>query len=377
MARWWLRGRFKRWCKPRGSQDHRPLEAPTILTKTDAPRYSESFCMLPEDIIFLICQYLTRGEIITLMLCSTRFWRSREGAGVFADIWREITLPIGTELSKMEVRFYVLRMLEYDGLLQRGSPGKYCCWGCMNAHEQGAFLPKEFRKSVNLKAKEDYLPEEAFRRSCSAAKRYIMFGACREMSLVEIRHAIANPKTCSDDTILDKDNATFLSRDGSIFSRDAGMFDYTVRVAATVQSFSSFRRLAHRADYPLCPHLRLGDREIIQLYKKPPQPYSCKHCTTTVQINNQSVFCVSVVRHIGWLRSPTDPWWIAQSYEKRHRRLKTRCLNVSHWYEGLYSMEDCTPRYFLQRSRISRPFKGVVSCTLKGPEQYLKRVELL
>ncbi|PGH12912.1 hypothetical protein AJ80_06517, partial [Polytolypa hystricis UAMH7299] len=86
----------------------------------------------------MICQYLTCAEAVTLMLSCMRFWQSRTGTGIFAQIWKKMMLPVGKGFST--AHFYVLRMLEYDGLLQQGSPSKYCCWGCMKPHKQQALL---------------------------------------------------------------------------------------------------------------------------------------------------------------------------------------------------------------------------------------------
>lgn len=195
MAPRWLR----RWCKPhfrhggRVFEDEEDKQLVPIagVSRAEAAQYHNStqragsLYQLPEDLLSWICRYLTTDEVLTLMLSCTEFWRSRNAAGVFARTWQQITLPVGKDLSKLAARFHVLRMLEYGGLLQRAVPCKYCCWGCMEAHERRSFCRREFRKKANLKS--NYPPDHAARRSCEPAKRCIWVGACREMSFAEIR----------------------------------------------------------------------------------------------------------------------------------------------------------------------------------------------
>ena len=364
---------FKKWCKPRVNQDHRVFRAEVL-----AAQHAGSLYLLPEDLLFMICQYLTRAEVVTLMLSCARFWNSRMGTGVFASIWQQITSPGDKELSKMAVRFYVLRMLEYDGLLQRGSPSKYCCWGCMTAHERQDFSPKEFKKKVDLKSKQDCYPKKAARRSCALSKRYIWFGACREMCFAELRHAVMNPHTQQrrfNGWIRLRDNTNFFFEDCSSLDSETRWFVYafTLALARDVSSFALFERHARAVNLPLCPHIRVCDPEVVELYNHPSQPYSCQHCATTVKIEISRGVNVYVFRYVGLLRSPTDPMWMAQSYQARHGGLRTHCRAFLNWYESQYGHYGRSARgrgfKMFKSKEVWRPFKGVAFCTPEWPEQ--------
>ncbi|PGH27844.1 hypothetical protein AJ80_00394 [Polytolypa hystricis UAMH7299] len=346
MARQW----FKRWCKPSVNQ----------VAASDVALF-----LLPEDLLFMVCQYLTCAEAVTLMLSCTHFWHSRIETGVFAKIWQQMTTsPAGKGLSNiMTARFYVLRMLEYDGLLQQGSPSKYCCWGCMKPHEQQAFSRNEFKKKVELKSKEDCFPRKVAHRSCVLGKRYIWIGLCREMSLVELRYAVAHPLNGRSYVC---DNHESFTRGCSLLDPETGQFEYSFVVGrpTDVSSFDDFCRHLRAVNVPLCPHLRLGDWELVQWNRWPQmQPYNCKHCPTTVRIETfQMYVTVRVFRYVGSLCSPKDPAWMAQSYQARHRRLKGHCQMFYNWF-GITNkrimMGEGYSRFQPSMRKIRRPFKGV------------------
>lgn len=372
MARWW----FTRWFNACVNEDHEsfvPLGA--SLTVDAALRHNSaqsagSLYQLPADLLFMVCQYLTRAEVVTLMLCCARFWHSRTGSGVFAKVWKQMTLPAGKDLGKMAARFYVLKMLEYDDLLQKGSPSKYCCWLCMKAHERQAFSRKEFKKTVDLKPTQDFYPEQITSRTCLLAKRYIWFGVCGEMSFVELRHAIATQERINGNISL-RDGTYFLER---VLDCEARLFVYHFRLglASDIRSFAFFTKHARAVNSPLCPHLRLGDQEVIELYRRPWLLYSCKHCTTTVQVDISTLVKVRVYRYVGSLGSPTDPVWMAQSYQTRHRRLKARGEAFNDWHRRVYGSNGRIARgkgfKKFNPKRIPTPFKGAASCTPEWPE---------
>lgn len=367
MARRW----FNKWRKPRVNQDNRVFE-----TEVSA---SARLYLLPEDLLFIISQYLTHVEVVMLMFSCPRFWNSRTGTGVFASIWQQMKSSAGNpeDLSRMTMRFYVLKMLEYDGLLQRGSPSKYCCWGCMKAHEREDFPSKEFKKKVDLKTKQHCYLKKAT-RSCVLSKRYIWFGACSEMSFAEFRNLVINPHTQqrrSNGWIRLRDSNKYFFENCSSLENETRWLTYAFSLARTqdVSSFALFERHACAINLPLCPHIKVCDSEVIELYNHPLQLYSCKHCTTTVTIEISQRVSVYVFRYVGLLRSPTDPVWMAQSYQTRHKRLRTHCRAFLNWYEsqyGYYGRLAKGRRLKMFKSKeICKPFKGVAVCPPEWPEE--------
>ncbi|PGH17133.1 hypothetical protein AJ79_01271 [Helicocarpus griseus UAMH5409] len=394
MARWLFKHRFKQPRKPRDDQDGGSPELEASAARVTSLRANaalhhnlaqpaESLYMLPADLLCVICQHLTHAEAITLMLSCRRFWHGRNGTGAFARIWQQMTLSVGEDLKKMTARFYVLRMLEYDGLLRKGSPSKYCCWGCLKAHEKQAFPPEEFAKMVDLKSKQDCHPTEETSRSCTLAKRYIWFGVWTEMSLARLRHLIIhpNPDTKRGDTegslkIRDGKN-DYCFKNCSELVWESRQISYSIPLAfrRDMTSFRNFKSHTRTVNLPLCPHLRLGDPEIVQLYLRP-RPYTCKRCATTIRIgysryNNLSV---AVDRYVGLLRSPTDSAWMAQSYHSRHQRLDDNGLAFLDWYARVYGyIKDGTTVvgndgfWSFKGKRIREPFKGLASCQPDWP----------
>lgn len=384
MARWWW---LKKWREDRVKRHvHKTFETEVLrplaafsranaALRHNSKHRAGSLYLLPEDLLFIICQYLTSAEATALMLSCTRFWRSKTGTGVFARIWQQMKAPVGKDLSKMAARFYVLRMLEYDGLLQKGPQKKYCCWGCMTAHERSSFPSMEFEKAVDLKSKQDSYPKETTTRSCLLSKRYIWFGICREMSFVEFRHAVINPHTQRqvNGWIYLPDNPRFVFRDCSLLDGNSRRLEYMFELGRSnhFRSNASFKRHARDVNIPLCPHIRLGDRGVIQLYRQPTKVLRCRYCSTTVRMTGTSIIKVYVFRHVGLLRSPTDREWMAQSHQRRHPRLEVHCRAFGHWYKRLYGENGIVANgggfKRLGYGMSGWMFKGTSSCTPKWP----------
>ncbi|KAK2756394.1 hypothetical protein FQN54_005286 [Arachnomyces sp. PD_36] len=364
MARRW----FNKWRKRRIDKDAPP------------PLY-----LLPEDLLFIISQYLTHVEVVMLMLSCPRFWNSRNGAGVFASIWQQLMSPDDNprDLRRMTMRFYILRMLEYDGLLQRGSPSNYCCWGCMKVHEREDFPVKEFKKKVNLKKNQDYLLGKAT-RSCSLSKRYIWFGVCSKMSFAELRNLVINPHTQQrrrNGWIRLRDKNGFFFEACSSLEHETRWLTYAFPLGR-IQEFPSlahFMRHARTINIPLCSHIRIGDLEIIELYNRPLKSYSCQNCATTVTLEISQIgqhINVYVFRYVGSLRSPTDPVWMAQSHQTRDKGLRSHCRAFLNWYSRQYGGMGSYGRLALNRGfkkfkskDICEPFKGIAFASPEWPEQ--------
>lgn len=315
----------------------------------------------------MILQHLTDAEVITLMLSCSRFWHDRNGNGDFGRVWRRMTLPDEKDLCKTTARFYILRMLEYDGLLQ----GNFCCWGCMKTHKQRAFSSDELKKPVDLTAKQDFHLEEVAYRSCRlTTKRKIWFGLCSEMNFVELRHAFANPhpqhlrngKVGIQDP---SQNSNVLLQGYSSLNRKTMYIEYRFRLARTrdVPSYRSYRRHARAVDFPLCTHIRVGYWQIDRvMYFQPLTVRECMNCLTKAMLNfSQGHAYITVRRYVGSLQSPTDPMWKAQTYKSRHKRLNARALAFCDWYDEVISpsnAEDEGLKRFKSK-RIRRPFEGV------------------
>ncbi|KAK2731630.1 hypothetical protein FQN57_003267, partial [Myotisia sp. PD_48] len=91
---------------------------------------------------------------------------------------------------------------------------------------------------------------------------------------------------------------------------------------------------------PLCPHVRIGDRKITdqiplafgkQIY---PSKYPrCDRCDSRFVVkerilsNNQLYVEIRVRRYLGNLKRHGVPQWLAQTYERKHPRLKEYCRN--------------------------------------------------
>ncbi|EEP81071.1 predicted protein [Uncinocarpus reesii 1704] len=380
LKRWFNRWRKRYENKNDRVYDNRAVELSTVSSRVDTALHHNSrhragsLYQLPEDLMFMVCRYLTDAQVVMLMLSCTRFWRSRTEIGIFAERWKRMASPIEDDLNKLAARFYVLRMLEYDGLLQRGCPRKYCCWGCMRVHERQAFSPKELRKRVKLKSRPDFLPRRRNRRSCELAKRYIWFGLCREMSFVKLRHIITNPRTQQLEAgqIVLKDRSRVQFWGCSKLHDKRRQFSYIFEIASTrdIPTLQAFIQHSQAVNLPLCPHLRLGDQAVTQLYIQPSQPYTCKDCTTTVKIAIvQSFIFIYVFRYVGLLRSPTDPQWMAQSYRAKHRWVKAQAQAFGRWFVKTYGETGPRGRGYrpFKRKQMATLFEGVESCTPEWP----------
>lgn len=330
MALSWLKRRIKRLSNTSHSKKRAAVTAAQSrnLGQNQAPLYN-----LPSELILEICWYLSLPEIVTLMLVCGRFWNGRNEPGVFSRAWELMQLRPGSP-DLTYARFYVLRMLEYDGLLARGRPTKYCCWGCMKTHEQQAFPPEEFKKKpdLNLHLTERYTyykPGPTF-RYCSLAKRRIWFGIRGEMTFAELKYTLSIPRVTANKPypwmIQVPDLSCF--RRQTLFNRRHMSFGYIIRLCK-VDDFS-FIAICKKLNVPLCPHVRLGDQQVIALYERPNQVEACVKCPTKFLIMAQEFIKIGVMRNVGSLLSPTDPMWLSQSYVSKSPHLDHHCRLFSH-----------------------------------------------
>jgi hypothetical protein len=369
MAPSWLPRRIKRCFN---TIRPRTLAAATAAQSRNLRQNPASLYYLPPELVLGICWYLSLPEIAMLMLVCERFWNGRIKPDVFSMTWELMQLQPGSP-DLTYARFYVLRMLEYDGLLARGLPAKYCCWGCMKTHEQQAFPSKEFRKNPNLKLHLSgrytyYKPGRTF-RYCSLAKRSIWFGVRGEMTFAELKYRLSIPHVFEDKQYPWMIQVPDLSCSSGItrFNLHQMSFDYVVRLCK-VNDFP-FITMCKVLNVPLCPHVCLGNQQVIALYERPNEFGACAKCPTKFTIFVQQFIKIGVMRRVGNLLSPTDPTWLAQSYVSRVPHLDYHCRLFSHWYETTYVShsgrrnKDGGPEEFKHLMPVppEKIFKGVCS----------------
>lgn len=315
-----------------------------------------SLYYLPPELILRICWYLSLSEIATLLLVCRRFWNGRIEPGVFSSTWELLHLRLDN-LDLAYARFYVLRMLEYDGLLARCRPAKYSCWGCKTAHEKKAFSLDELRKEPDLKFDSTHYKSSPAFRYCSPAKRLIWFGMCGEMTFAELKYLSTIPYTAADKrhpclnggTLPERVLASLIPKPipseqspwviplpdiscfplSSTFNRREMSINYTICLGRADEI--PFFTMCEYFDLPLCPHVRLGDRQVTSLYGTN-KIGTCGKCPTEFIIRIQQYVCISVTRYVGSLLSPTDPIWLSQSYLSSSRYLYFHCRSFSHWF---------------------------------------------
>lgn len=327
-------------CLKRFNASHpKSLAAVAAAQSRNLRHNSASLYYLPPELLLGICWYLSLPEIAILMLVCGRFWNGRLEPDVFSSAWELMQLRPGSP-DQTYARFYVLRMLEYDGLLARGRPAKYCCWGCMQTHEQHAFPSKEFRKKPDLKfhltePETYYKPGPTF-RCCSLAKRHIWFGIRGEMTFADLKYTLSISPAVGDGMspwiIRVPDLSCFWTC--AQFSRRHMSFYYVFSLCK-VDDFS-FTTMCKFLNVPLCPHVRLGDQQVIELYERPDQLEACAKCPTKFSVIVQGLIMIGVIRDVGSLLSPTDPIWLAQSYVSKSSRLDRHCRLFSDWYKTTY-----------------------------------------
>ena len=270
-----------------------------------------------------------------LMLTCARFWNSRTGKGVFALTWQQLQ-PSPDGNSPQSVRFHMLRMLEYDGMLSRYGQGKYCCWGCMAQHDREAFSCEEMARKVDLKANGNLVSgQDESRRYCLATKKCFRL-VCQEFSFNEVKNVIT---TTSRTFPCGSDRGVF------IICLHHGDMIYYELVVARLHDFDLLGGLpAHlRAiNIPLCPHICLGSPKVVKLYSKVTPDrmlfpvYSsslkCKHCKTRVRLDtSRGDIRFYIYRYIGRLKSPRDPAWLAHSFSSKDCYIDAHCQSFKHW----------------------------------------------
>ncbi|PGH13749.1 hypothetical protein AJ79_03448 [Helicocarpus griseus UAMH5409] len=119
------------------------------------------------------------------------------------------------------------------------------------------------------------------------------------------------------------------------------------RYAETKEDFAW---LCASINLPLCPHLRLNDKAIIDQFPPPLYPdYSdksgnprkgCKFCDTQVylfeRIPSAGRFLeLQILRNIGKFESPRDPVWLAHTFSWKHPQLYSYISAAEDWVNGV------------------------------------------
>ena len=152
---------------------------------------------LPAELLLMIRSHLSLKDASILMIACSRFWKSRK-QGIFAPVWHQLHPPPGANQQNAHharlLRFYTLRMLEYDGKLEEG---EHCCSGCVAIHRRTAFSREELDKKVDLKAdyvsrvEQDLCRAATNARFCLATRVSIRFGFAHTMTFLDLRNEVS------------------------------------------------------------------------------------------------------------------------------------------------------------------------------------------
>lgn len=113
-------------------------------------------------------------------------------------------------------------------------------------------------------------------------------------------------------------------------------------------SLGGLTRLFRAVNILLCPHICLGDKEMIKLcndqvkrrgktHRCLSSTVKCKQCKTTVVLSvDRDLTKFYIYRYIGRLESPTDPLWLAQSFSSKDPHLDAHCQAFKCWRTSFY-----------------------------------------
>lgn len=300
-------------------------------------RHATSLLCLPTEILFIIVEFLSPAERGTLML-SCRYLR-KSSCGVFASlVWPEV-------MPSKEYRFEILRMVERDGLLQSGKQPVYCCWGCLKTHEKTHFSREEFCKHVDqaiAPTKDHNSLGYSQGRYCLKTKKCIRYGFNGQLSFLELRKLFSN--SWISRCLLEPSGTSVtifcpilrvLIDSWPLFHNDVGIIN-----------FDQFSRLCRTVKFPVCPHIRFDDEELLQrargsfidglipfdLAEHRECLTVCTHCQTKVSLhyNHKSCFLV-VTRHFYNLSSPLDRDFLSKAVSSQDPRLDAHAWNFAKW----------------------------------------------
>lgn len=251
-----------------------------------------------------------------MTLTCARFYHS----AIFASIRPDPKSP-------GETHFEALCMLEYDGNIKG-----YCCRGCLSKHSSAAFSFEELKK-------------QATERYCLRTKLCLRVGRFQEFSFADMQKSLGVSKEKKVQRVRLLDGLAKLYFCPVITIED------TFYLYPWLQSVFEweFVALCCKLNFPFCPHMRMGDLKILQLYpasrrSSDAKPLSCKHCETKVTftrgVAGDSRWAVFQTRRsIGRLFSPLDPTWLAQTFASKDPSLDDFCEASASWLEAYWQRQ--------------------------------------
>ena len=275
---------------------------------------------LPAELLDIITRHLTVDASIALALTCARFYLSTTLASVLK--------------SSMAAQFKRLCILE-DGRDIKG----YCCRGCLRTHSSAAFAYKELQKR----------PAE---RYCLTTKNCLRLGTLTELSFADIKRILNQSKE-------KKPLPTFLPNNlTKLLSSPATTIETSIQVFPVRSLWitkSRFAALCISLNFPLCPHMRLGDKKVTKLFQYAvfdtslgsrlcDKSHKCKYCKTrftltrssnTVHGNEWGV--LKVRRSLGRLHSPLEPTWLVHTFASRDLCLDDYCKAMNDWFEMFWT----------------------------------------
>lgn len=276
---------------------------------------------LPPELLDVIHRYLTTDASIALSLTCARFYHSSVLAGVRQDL-----------VSTKTAHFSALCLLERDGVILG-----YCCRGCLRRHSSGAFSQDELEKR----------PSE---RYCLMTKKCVNLGTRTEFSFCDIERIIRQSKKMEPLPIRLPEILTKLFSSPVVFTKTT-MRIIPVRAATK----NRFVTLCTRLNFPLCPHMRLGDKKVTELYwsglfstwissRRHDRSHNCKSCKTQITLTRSSStdygdewFMFRINRIIGRLLSPLEPTWLAHSFASKDPGLDDFLNATSGWLQTYWT----------------------------------------
>lgn len=296
--------------------------------RCDSHQHIESKChnathshlyKLPAELLDMVYQHLTFEASIALALTCARFYHSP----IFTSIRQDLR---STKLAK----FAALCMFENDRAIKG-----YCCQGCLTRHSSAAFSQDELEK----------LPAE---RYCLVTKKCLRLNSI-ELSFADIKNT---------ETEREKGKKEKKSRPIRLFNDFAKPFSSPKKTITTLRMFpieagltkERFAALSTRLNTPLCPHMRLGDKEVTELYRiklfislppprRPGGSHKCKRCQTRVALTRTLDpetgidWCVlKIHRALGRLFSPLEPTWLAHTFASKDPYLDEYMKVTDAWF---------------------------------------------
>lgn len=267
----------------------------------------------------MIYQHLTFEASIALALTCARFYYSSVFEGFRAGL-----------KSTESAKFAALCMLENDRVMHR-----YCCHGCLKTHSSAAFSQDELKKG----------PTE---RYCLVTKK------CLRLNGVDLSFA--------DIMEMKRENGMHgeKRRPIRLFNDSAKAFFSPMKTETTLRVFpiiaavmgDEFVALCTGLNIPLCPHMRMGDKEVTDLLgfkvvtmaielRKPDESHKCKRCKTEVAITRAwdpetgVDWCELIIyRTLGRLFSPLEPTWLAHTFASKDPYLDEYMKLTDAWFRA-------------------------------------------